>query len=313
MQDINDSSLRRLEMESVFLKPLRSNWKPIPFSEENFTAISSKTADKTLIFIDGGNAEIVKTADYSLQFIRITAVWFNGREKVFQRRKEGYVLVKSQLIDNKMCFATHCYGGLTGSEELCVSADDLNRDEVPIMQIGNIFRALQEIKFAKEVFTDNSVIVLDRSLIPENEYEEKAFKDLKGIVCGLNKTTSLLCNNGESVVSVLQSYGRRGCWVYNNVFSNYNMDFVKLHSKSKYLFRFEINNNDGLQDVASWLCSLSNDAVFLGYPYGLIVADSFARVSNREKEYLQTMFSALSGKEFAVEALNAHSVLDNIG
>ncbi len=62
----------------------------------------------------------------------------------------------------------------------------------------------------------------------------------------------------------------------------------------------------------------AKDPVFPGYPYGLLVADKFARVSNNEKEYIQTIIKSNAGKNWAkikkyMNSFDAHSILDNIG
>jgi hypothetical protein len=360
MHDIKNSSLRRLETAELFLQPFSSGYTPVVFSADHFAPVTPQITDKKMIFIDGGNADIVKTPDYSLHFVRFAAAGFVGRKRVIQKQKQGYVLVRSQEINGKMYFVTQCYSegarysnkekrlhypaeaiqmfdkkspqlyaGLVGSLELCIDVHDVvDRNETPIAVVANIYRQLNEIKFAEEILEEDSVVVFDRALKPENSWEQDALASLyqkainkNAIICGLNKTTSLLCNTGENVVAALSAFDRKGCWLYTPVFSLFPDDhsaalsFVKLHADSRYIFRFEIGNHwkKTMAHVISGLAFLSNDAVFLGYPYGLIVADQCARVSNREKEYLETMFFYYAGeKAFALEALNAHAVLDRL-
>ena len=94
---------------------------------------------------------------------------------------------------------------------------------------------------------------------------------------------------------------------------------MKLHKSSNYLFRFEVfkESRYDLNELLSILVENSKDPIFLGYPYGMILADKFARISNREKEYLQALFQGKAGKQFKrissyLTSLNAHDVLDNI-
>lgn len=326
LQDIKTTSLRRLEHATVFLQPLSAAYTPVPFSEEHFSEIHLQHANRLLLFVDGGNTEILKTPDYSLQFLRFAAVGFREQQRIFQRIKEGYLLIRTQTIEGKHFFVTQCYGDLAESEELAFAYDDpLLQGKNEIAQIGNIFRALHEIYFAKSVLQEDTVLVFDRALLPENQYEEYAFaslytlaKEKNCIVTGLNKTTSLLCNTGESVVSVLSHFQRKGTWIYYPVFSSSDakhkaaISFVKLHPQSSHIFRFEIHKEQNIKEIASWLASLSCDSVFLGYPYGLIVADQLARVSNREKETLRLLFFSFAGERFATTALNAHEILDRI-
>ena len=79
----------------------------------------------------------------------------------------------------------------------------------------------------------------------------------------------------------------------------------------------DFKQKEKMQDVLGELAGQANDAVFPGYPYGLILTDKFARVSNEEREYLLTIFQAKSGKLWnkikkQLSVINAHSILDHI-
>jgi len=61
----------------------------------------------------------------------------------------------------------------------------------------------------------------------------------------------------------------------------------------------------------------SRDPVFLGYPYGLIEADRFSRISNQEKERLRLQLKLAFGRDYKrieefENSLNAHDILDSI-
>lgn len=337
LQDIQCVSLQRMQEAAVFLQPFSTAYHPIPFCEENFTVITPQQNDPLLIFIDGGNAELLKTPDVSLHFLRFAAVGFQGTKKVFQKKKEGYVLVATQKTEEKLFLQTTTYGGLPAVPALSLPFDAPFFSNTNLSQrtklntVAELFRALCEISFAREMLTvieKKSVLILDRPLLPENPHEECAFAGLHAaaeqkdaILCGLAKTTALLCNNGESVVEQLQRFEKRGSWIYAPVFSSYEqkhyavVSFVRLHPAAKHIFRFEIaaKQKEKLLAVASYLAGISHDAAFLGYPYGLVVADQLARVSNKEKEYGKTLFLSHAGeKEFATTALNAHEILDRM-
>ena len=328
-KDLQTISLQRMQYPAVHLQPFSQAYIPLELAKENFTQIIPKTSinketkkeeteqneqskeDKqTMIFIDGGNAEILKTPDYSVQFLRFAAVGFQeetkkigATKKVFQKKKEGYLLVSTKKMENNIYYVTKAYGDLTNFPELILSAKELPQkngiNTTKLSAVGDLFRSLYEIKFAEmqlQLQTQhNAIIVFDRALLPENGFEEEAFTDLlqhaknkNAIVCGLNKTTTLLCNTGESIITHLESFQQRGSWLYQNVFATYDIkhsaitSFVKLHAKAKHIFRFEIaaQNKDQLQEVVEKIAAVSNDAAFIGYPYGLIVADQVARVSN---------------------------------
>ncbi len=87
--------------------------------------------------------------------------------------------------------------------------------------------------------------------------------------------------------------------------------FVKLHPESQHIFRFE-----GDPILLPALVSQCGDALFVGYPYGLILADKFARVSNEEKRSLRMSFLLRNENRILrsyLNSMNAHEILDGMG
>lgn len=331
-KDMQSITLQRMQYPGIHLQPFSQAYIPLELTKENFTKITAKQTDKILIFIDGGNAEILKTPDYSIQFLRFAAVGFQNNKKIFQKKKEGYLLVFPKKMENTIYYVTKAYGELKDFPELILSPKELPQKNgtstTNLSIVGDLFRSLYEIHFATKQLEHDATIVFDRALLPENGFEEEAFTELyehaknkNAIVCGVNKTTTLLCNTGESIVTHLEAFQQKGSWLYKNVFATHDIkhnattNFVKLHPKANYIFRFEIaaQNKENAEEVVASLASISNDAAFIGYPYGLIVADQFARVSNREKELLQTLFFQYVGTDFATHAVDAHGILDGMG
>ena len=88
---------------------------------------------------------------------------------------------------------------------------------------------------------------------------------------------------------------------------------------SKHCFRFEIfkKQKDDKMKVLGCLIDNCRDISFPGYPYGLILADRFARVSNKEKEYLQNILLSQDKEQIkgiidGTRTNDAHSILDSI-
>ena len=121
-------------------------------------------------------------------------------------------------------------------------------------------------------------------------------------------------------------------WYYNPIVDITHPDHraemyaVKLHPNSEYVFRLEI-----LKDQAKMMdkkkqekciCSLaecSKDASFPGYPYGLIDADRFARVSGIEVCGHNLQFLSFAGSSGVLKRLkkclktsDAHELLNKI-
>ena len=132
------------------------------------------------------------------------------------------------------------------------------------------------------------------------------------ILCGLSKTTSVLTDTGNSAAAVLQRIAPAGMWLYQPPGSN--ICFVKLHSKSGFVFRLDVMKTDHARIATFALASQAVDPIFLGYPYGLVEADQFAQVPGNEAAKLRLQVRAHGGKQLTAHlaALSAHDTLNKI-
>jgi len=210
--------------------------------------------------------------------------------------------------------------------------------------VATMARRFAEWEFARHIVEDElergDLIVHDGTLqtshTNEQIYTARAFGAAieKGVVfAGLSKTSTLFTTTGLSLLGAVQKlaedYKMKGPWCLPiarvvNVHHNAFLYVVKLHENAKYVFRYEIcgdqarrMSEEAFCCVTSALASNSKDISFPGYPYGLIDADRFARVSGDEIEKYQVLLmSELSklGKWKKVSrhicSGDAHSVLD---
>src|SRR3989338_1927311 len=278
------------------------------------------------IFIDGGNAEIILSPGFSVSLIRLGAVAYNGRKKLFAKRSQHYCLVKSVIEDGKIFYNAKLVvddsssKGLLDNDEMKIdSMDGTIREGIhrgSISKVAGIVRRLAELKLAIELCSENenAIIVLDGSLQASSSRECECLDVLYGIakknfcnVIGLCKTNTLLTEKGFPVSFALENKAKSrhvGKWCYK-VASSKNKDhiadiyFAKLHEKSSRAFRMDVFNgieiNDNINSIMESLSANSVDATFLGYPYGLVEADKIARVSNSESEILKTRTKAKLG------------------
>ncbi|MBW2981806.1 DNA double-strand break repair nuclease NurA [Candidatus Woesearchaeota archaeon] len=312
--------------------------KTIPISKDNFNKIEKNDSNNKILFIDGGNAEILKAVNFSLQFIRIGGIIFENNKKIKSIKKEFYFLIHSFIEDSKLQYKTEVFGDIILDNLVFDSMDKTimnGQQRADISKIGGICRRFSEISFAKEIVDELShgdIIVLDGSLrccvTNEKEFMQRLYDKAAGkgiIVNALAKTNRIFSDQGGCFVSELNKLGTEDMWYYYPIVElndpNYQarISFVKLNKKSNYIFNFEQYNGqeEKIKEVVGLLSKNSNDAVFPGYPYGLILADKLARVSNKEKTYLLTMFQIKAGKEWNkikehLNVLDAHDILDDI-
>lgn len=290
------------------------NNKLIEINKNNFALIPENSSPQSIAFIDGGQAEILSAGNFCLSFIRVGALVYNNNKKIQEVKHEFYLLTTAKYGDNDLVYESMIYP-LQGEKiideaDLTIFSTDptlkVGIERASISQISNIARRFAELSLAAKINAD--IFVFDGVLEPSYTREEKYLSRLPSNVCAIAKSSSLFTASGNSPVVLLNKLALPGCWSY---FVEKDSYFVKLHEKAKHVFRFT-----GNRDSLSYLLKNSQDALFLGYPYGLIAVDKFARVSNEEKKSLKMNFLLKSeNREIAgyLSAANAHDILDNLG
>lgn len=280
----------------------------------HFTSLIPTSTPKTIAFVDGGQAEIISAGNFCLSFIRVASVFFQGDVKIKQTQREFYLFVKARY-DGKEVFYDSIIFPVTGEKrieekDLAISSTDFSirvgMERAPITAVSTIARRFAELQLAASVQAD--YVLMDGILEPTLRNEEKYIVQLPSSVSALAKTCSLFTTSGNNPMMMLSKIAGSGCWKYHLENKTY---FVKLHERAQHVFRFE-----GNQEVLPYLVHNSRDALFLGYPYGLIFADQLARVSNEEKKSLQMNFLLRKeNKEIMdyLNAINAHEILDRMG
>ncbi|RJQ18175.1 hypothetical protein C4573_00445 [Candidatus Woesearchaeota archaeon] len=248
-------------------------------------------------FIDGGHADLLHSADFLFSFLRIIAITYENNKKQSIEKKECYLLV---IRENEQ-YETWCAPSLLASETFSLYDDELagKNQKVPIRTISGIMRRMLELQTAKE---NSSCVVLDGSLEGKNTREEKMLKSLGKNVFGLSKTSD--------EIAFHHSEKKAGYYLYKkNAFITY---FVKLHKDAKKTFRFD-SFTENVDAVLGSLKENSTDPTLLGYPFGLILADKFARITNKEKDMLLTKAKMQLGKKWKDLVLeDTHDILDKL-
>ncbi len=297
---------------------LKSLYKPFEFKEEFFLQLP-KSEEKKILFVDGGNAELIATPNLSVHFVRIIAVTFKGKERSSTKKIEAYVAAKASN-EKDISYETRVFPIKNNFKfpPLTFSSYDqtlkTGENRVQISKIGGVIRRFMEITIATESADDCDLIVLDGNLEAPFTHEDEFFNALyaKQIpVIGLAKTCSLLMNSGDSLIKFILSKAKKNSWIYSPVAKgkHHTINIAKLHNLAHYIFR--LDTHGPLKELIGSLLPLCNDAEIPGYPYGLIYVDRLARVTNQEKEYLKIRLSTILDKDLkiAIKALDFHSIL----
>lgn len=305
---------------------------------ENFHEIQKIHSNKKVAFVDGGNAEIIGSANFSLSLIRVCYIIFQNKRKLGLRRLEVLSLTQAISQDDEIFYKTSFFntGNSIDFQEISFSSLDqslmMGMNRADIANVANAVRRFAELKLARFIAEQKiaDIIVLDGNLQAALTNENSYLSGLYGscgkndvLLSALSKTSSLFTDNGNLLSAVLEGISTFNPWFYHPIaeISSLNhkaeMFFVKLHEKSKHIFRLEIFNRQksNAEEIIGILAGNCSDPIFIGYPYGMVEADKIARISHNEKESLKARFLfRLQDKniEKYLSSKNAHDILDKI-
>ncbi len=287
------------------------------FQSENFSPLlPANSSEKTIAFIDGGQAELLVAANFCVSFIRVAAVVMQGQNKIKHEKEEFFLLTTTKNCEGELWYESKIFSegnfSLLSESNLFVSSQDAHLksgiERAPIFKVTSMARRFAELALAAKIAPQADFILLDGTLQKTFPNEETYIQNIAKNTCALAKSSSLCTASGNSPVLFLKKNAPAGSWRYT---VNKHTSFVKLQEKSKHIFRYE-----GTPEILPHLLHQSCDATFLGYPYGLILADKLARVSNEEKRVLQARFLLDKENKDILEYLfttDAHGILDQNG
>ncbi len=319
---------QKITASGKFVQFNDSSYSPVEFDRNNFRQINESGGNAKIAFIDGGNNTIIDSASFCLQAARVYYTIYSGSKREKSRKTEFFVLASSSndSVDIDIFGSDEKFNGFNAFDKTLA----VEKHRLAPNAAANACRKLAELKQAVKLageLESGDVIVLDRDLQATITDEKEIMDELYAkaeqknvIICGIAKTTRLFTDTGDSAIAAVSAIAPETSW-YAPVAEGHNAGiyFVKLNKASKYIFRFEIHEKQKQHiEKALWLLKQnSRDPVFLGYPYGLIEADKFARVSNEEAEYMKVRLMAKAGKNSSkileyMKSIDAHSILDNI-
>ena len=270
-----------------------------------------------ITFIDAGSAVIASASTFSISIIRVIAVTFHTLTKREQQQHEFYLLTTPKYTntihyESKLFFIPPSSTNTLNinEEHLTIAWNDPTIkngiSNAEPKKIVDIARRFAELTLAS-LQPPKNIIILDGSLEKNYKNEEIYLNRLTQNTCAIAKSSNLLTTTGNSPNYILLKNGPDKPWIYSLTST---LHFVKLHAHSKHVLRFE-----GQKEQAKELLSHAADAIFPGYPYGLIYTDRIARISNEEKKTLMLRFQTDKSTSKIRELLHtkdAHNILDTI-
>ena len=315
-----DVKVNELTLGSPFLRP---DYKTGPLDASNFHAIPPASNEGKIAFVDGGNREILRAPNFSVQINRVYYNVFRGRRREvpgsLPLRIEFFSLTYSAFKGGRLYFETsifplreefHDY--LPDETDLRFSSADrslsIGFERADISRAASLARRFAEWEFAyhvaREELDSGDILVVDGTLqtphVNEAKYAEKIQREsLRKEVhfTGLSKTCELHTTTGLSLIGAIRKLaednGISGAWYYPlaTISSSDHKAIVfitKLHPRAERIFRFEMFAEDPSLDdprADEVLSRLSVNASDISMPgYPYGLLDADAFARIREEE-----------------------------
>ena len=313
----------------------------ITISKEFFKPIPFVKAAANLFFIDGGQAELFMSPDFCIALMRVSCVVFQQNRRVGIINEEFVISVRAEFIEDKLSYVITTYPNKIFPLPIVFNAFDRALAEgshrIKLSKILEETRKCAELSFANRLLRENAVegdmIILDGDLEADSFYVGQYFEKLYSaaiskevLITALAKTSTLLTETGSSFTALLEEMSPSGIWYYNPVAEinapehRAEIFFLKLAESSRHIFKFEIykkHRQIDFEKIFSLLAQNSRDLTFPGYPYGMILADKLARVSEQEANQAKLKMAVKFSKEIkdvasSINASDAHEILDRI-
>ena len=262
-------------------------YEPIKLNVKNFHPIKIRNGDRTLCYVDGGNAQITWAPNFIVELTRLHFCRFKGRERIrsssLPQIIEFYTVCCAIAEGNRIKYETEFVPVRDEWIKFLPDVADLKfdsfdetlmvgRQRAPIDRVSSSARTFAEWGLAshliEEELEEGDILVRDGTLqtIITNEfkYANRAYRVAmkKGVVfTGLSKTSSLFTTTGYPLLSSINELAestplKDGSWYYHPIVKITHSDHpaemfaVKLHDITEYVFRFEILR-DQFQDMSS--------------------------------------------------------------
>ncbi len=317
--------------------------------KEGWRQLPDACPDAITAFVDGGNAVIIKAPAAEIHQVRTAVVVTSGKKIAAVKQKEGYILIKAEVKSGKVSYKARLFDsnlnrpatekdGLLELESSGITAAAPENDSSGLGRAAGMARRILELAAAsataKELAsyyggTAKKLVVLDGTLETFNSREKSEMESLLAaaaadniLVGAVAKTCSLLTKDGKPLIAAADeiSGGKKGHVIVSageNSLDKATAAIARLNQNASYLFKVETTAAGHFEGLLAALESQSNDVAFPGYPYGLIMADRFARVSDNDAEITKSKIAATANAEMKEllrqeKALDAHDVLDRM-
>ncbi|MBT4387852.1 hypothetical protein HOC99_01945 [Candidatus Woesearchaeota archaeon] len=309
--------------------------------------------NKDCFFIDGGLGLLFESNSVYIYAIRVSCVKFIGN-KFIKKENHNFKLVtyldknsNGRLrIYNKIFCEEHTQKLFNYDFDLFNDQKLFNIENYDFFDFnnlklsGSVILKLLELIYVQKLSNKNSIIVRDGSFEMKNKIDQDIICNfnINSTIFGISKNSSFVDQDGNNLsMRLFDLLGEKFNQIknsnlilsdffgYQNILSNnyecIKVYLVKLNTNSNNFFRIDVmSHKEKTNDINIALNIIKQNSIdnaILGYPYGLILVDQLARISNRESEFEKISLFYSDKKLKSILEHNSynkdfHKILDNL-
>ena len=299
-----DEKIGESELGEPFLSS--HNYKTHPFNAEYFKPIRLVSSNRELAFVDGGNQELLRAPNFSVQLNRIHFTIFEGKKRIqnscIPQTIEFFSATNAVFKYNEIFFDTSLFPVENNFSDLVPDESDLSfsstdrrlmvgGSRADISRVASIARRFAEWKLSRCIVEKEldagDVLVMDGTLrtafVNEANYAREAYKAAKEkniIYSGLSKTSKLFTTTGLSLLGAVKKFAQDSeagpLWYYYPIADSLSPEheaaffIVKLHEQAQRVFRYEIYGEQAKSltpdEINEVLCQLYINSCDISFP-----------------------------------------------
>ena len=138
------------------------NNRTIEINTNNFAPIPQNFSQKSIAFVDGGQAEIISAGNFCLSFIRVGALVYSNNVKVKDYKYEFYILTTANYQNGEVVYESKIFPfgneALLDENDLHISSTDATirsgAERASISKVSNMARHFAELALCAKVDSD---------------------------------------------------------------------------------------------------------------------------------------------------------------
>ena len=109
-EEVVEKILKTIDEDLVFTETCPKfsgkGYRAHKIDKKNFHEITASATNKKIAFVDGGNAEIIGSSNFSLNLTRVSYAVYQNNKKISVKKFEMLAFIQATSQNNEICYKT---------------------------------------------------------------------------------------------------------------------------------------------------------------------------------------------------------------